>query len=185
MTPFERMETLTCRDLARLAAAGLRVPEFLVLAGAREGTCRWLDAGLFPVAEHWLRTSCGEALLQEAVSLVSQIAVAMDQVLDCFIEMHAGVGASAQQRRWTAWQIQRQVVLSWLAQTGTREVNAAAQAWLQRADDDTATWQAWDQIHTLPELSGLRASLVQHMTEPPHVVYGPAKRICGMRATGT
>jgi hypothetical protein len=184
MTPPDGMETLTYRDLARLAAAGLRVPEFLVLAEAPEGTCRWLDAGLVPVAEHWLRTSCGEALLPEAVGLVSQIAVAMDRVLDCFLEMHTAA-ASAQQRRWTAWQLQRQVVLSWLAQTGAQEVNAAAQAWLQRADDNRVTWQAWEQIHTLPELSRLRASLVQHMTEPSRVDYDLAERICGMRATGT
>lgn len=179
------MERLTYRDLARLAAAGLRVPEFLVLAEAPDGACRWLDAGLVPVAEHWLRTSCGEALLPEAVGLVSQIAVAMDRVLDCFLEMHAGAAASAQQRRWAAWQLQRQVVLSWLAQTGVLEVNAAAQAWLQHADDDRGTWQAWEQIHTLRELSRLRASLVQHMTEPPPVDYDPVARICGMRATGT
>lgn len=171
-----------CRDLARVAAAGLRVPDFLVLAERAEGKIKWLDAGLVPVAEHWLAASRGEALLPEAVGLVSDIAIAMDKVLESFLEMHPEAPGTEQQRRPMAWEMQRHAVLAWLAQTTAQELNAAARAW-RPADEPRLAWQAWEQMDTLPGLSKLRACLA-HRLRQRLPEYDPVERFCGMRPIG-
>lgn len=178
------------QDLARLAAAGLQLPAFLVLSTQPDGRLVWLEAGLVPVAEHWLASACREPLLAQACELVSQLAVAMSGVLDSFLALHAGAGASEQQRRWMARDMQRAVVLAWLGNTGVREVNAAALAWSRMAqgahpdDEADAAWRAWDLVHTLPELSSLRDCLLRQMAQPPVLEPDAAPRICGMRAIG-
>ncbi|HBI70294.1 MAG TPA: hypothetical protein DDZ22_15195 [Massilia sp.] len=177
------------QDLARLAAAGLQLPVFLVLSTKPDGRLVWLEAGLVPVAEYWLANACREPLLPRAPELVSQLAVAMSRILESFLALRAE-GASEQQRRRLAWGMQRAVVLAWLADTGIREVNAAALAWSRMtqaahpADEVDAASRTWDLVHTLPELSGLRDCLLRQMAQPPGVEPGAAPRICGMRPIG-
>ncbi|MCC2962950.1 hypothetical protein LK540_21175 [Massilia sp. IC2-278] len=174
------------QDLASLAAAGLQLPAFLVLSTKPDGRLVWLEAGLVPVAEHWLANACREPLLPQAPELVSQLAVAMSGILESFLALHAE-GASEQQRHWLAWDMQRAVVIDWLADTGIREVNAAALAWSRMAqaahpaDEADAASRTWDLVHTLPELSGLHDCLLRQMAQPPAVEPEAAPRICGMR----
>ena len=177
-------------DLARLAAAGLQLPAFLVLSTQPDGRLVWLEAGLVPVAEHWLASACREALLPQACELVSQLAVAMSGMLDSFLALHAGAGVSEQQRRWMARDMQRAVVLAWLGKTGIQEVNAAALAWSRmpqavHPDDEADTaWQTWDLAYTLPGLSSLRDCLLHQTAQPPVLEPDAALRICGMRPIG-
>ena len=178
------------QDLARLAAAGLQLPAFLVLSTKPDGRLVWLEAGLVPVAEHWLASACREALLPQACELVSQLAVAMSGMLDSFLALHAGAGASEQQQRRMAWDMQRAVVLAWLGNTGIREVNAAALAWSRMpqaahpGDEADAASRAWDLVHALPGLSPLRECLLRQLAQPPAVEPDAAPRICGMRPIG-
>jgi hypothetical protein len=184
-------DTPVCRDLARLAAACLQVPDFLVLADGPDGTPRWLDADFVPVARHWRATSCGEALLPEAVVLMSKIAVAMDTVVGSFLQLHVRAATTSRQTRRMAWEMKRQVIVGWLVQTGPRELNVAARTWQQRpripgqaADDRTLAWQAWELIHVVPELSTLRASLVCHMEDPRLPQHGLGEPFCGLHGAG-
>lgn len=183
------MDTPVYRNLARLVAASLQVPDFLVLADGPDGTLRWLDADFAPVARHWQATSCGEALLPEAVDLMSKIAVAMDRVVVSFLHLHMRAATTSRQTRRMAWEMQRQVIVGWLLQTGPQELNVAARTWQQRpripgqpAEDRTLAWQAWDLIHVVPELSTLRASLVCHMEDPRLPRHGLEERICGLHS---
>lgn len=175
------------QDLARLAAAGLQLPAFLVLSTKPDGRLVWLEAGLVPVAEHWLASACREPLLPQAPELVSRLAVAMNGALESFLALHAGAGASERQRHWMARDMQRAVVLAWLGSTGIREVNAAALAWSRMAqaahpaDEADAASRTWDLVHTLPELSGLHDCLLRQMAQPPAPEPETAPRICGMR----
>lgn len=184
-------DILVCRDLARLAAAGLQVPEFLVLAEGSEAAPRWLDASLVPVAGHWQATSCDEALLPEAVDLVAGIAVIMDRILDTFMGLRARATMTSQQRKWLGWEIRRQVIVCWLGQTGPHELNEAARTWRrlqcipgEPAGDVAVEWQAWDLIHSAPSLSTLRASLIHHMAHYELPPDDAEQRICGMRPSG-
>lgn len=185
------MESLVCRDLARLAVAVLQLPDFLVLSEGPDGALRWLDASLVPVARHWQEAFRGEVLLPEAVDLASRIAVAMQRVVTSFLSMHAGAATTEQQRHWMGWEIRHQVVVDWLGQTDMQELNAATRAWQrwpgmpgQHADDAAVAWQAWELIHVAPELAKLRAALLRHMEHPRLPEYGQEKRICGMRPIG-
>ncbi len=184
------MDDRVRQDLARLAAAGLQLPAFLVLSTKPDGRLVWLEAGLVPVAEHWLASACREPLLPQACELVSQLAVAMSGVLDSFLALHAGAGVSEQQQRWMAWDMQRAVVLAWLGNTGVREVNAAALAWSRMpqaahpGDEADAASRAWDLVHALPGLSPLRECLLRQLAQPPAVEPDAAPRICGMRPIG-
>ncbi|MGZ5202466.1 MAG: hypothetical protein ACXWC4_22120 [Telluria sp.] len=161
-------------DLARLAAAGLQLPDFLVLTEEPEGKFKWLDANLVGAAKHWEATSHDEVLLPEAVDLMKHIGIAMASVVSSFVGMHADAATPPRELRHMAWEMRRQVIGEWLGQTGVLELNAAARAWRYcpgpsgpPEDDTTAVWQAWEQIHTAPELHKLRQVLMQHMQQPP------------------
>jgi hypothetical protein len=187
-TPAD-IETRICRDLARLAGAGLQIPDFLVLSEGPDATFKWLDGGFLPVVRHWLAAPRGEALLSEAIELVSDIGAAMTMVLGSFLDMHAGAAVPSWERRHMAWKMRRQALLDWLGQTGVQDLNAAARAWQgqpggseHQADDTVDEWLAWDLIHTQPGLSGLRAALLHQMEGPPVPEPGTVERRCGMRA---
>lgn len=152
--------------LARIAAAGLMLPDFLVLKEEPGGVFRWLDADLVAVARQWQARACGEDLAPEAFSMVEQIALVLDERLNAFIDLHAHATATQRQRGWTVWRIRRQLVIAWLGQSGLLGLNAAARAWQPApASADAATVSA--RIDALPELSGLRALLRRHLDAPP------------------
>jgi hypothetical protein len=182
------MEGLLCRDLARLVAAGLQLPGFVVLSEASDGTPRWLDTSVLAVARHWQIAFSRAALLPETVDLVVRLATAVNRVLDGFLGLYAGVVSTWRVRRQMTRELQRQVIIDWLRRTRPQEPNAATRAWQRqrdvskrRTEDATIVWQTWDPIHSEPELATLRASLTRHVEQPPVPRYRLHGRICGLR----
>lgn len=174
--------------VARLIAAGVQLPEFLVMRVSAHGATQWLSMDYVPVAEYWHQALDEEPLSMAAFDMVSALARAMTLVLGEWVRLQRGNAPLLQQDRRVAWELLHGIVVDWLAHTGPADLNAATSAWQQQivslpdlAKENAAAWQAWELVQAIPEMSGLRASLQRHVSAPLAPAVEEPPRVCGLR----
>lgn len=186
------MDSSTDHLVSRLIAAGVQLPEFLVMRVSAEGATQWFNSEYVPVAEHWHQTVHEEPLSMSVIDFMAALGRAMTLVLGEWVRLQRGNAPLLQQDQHLAWELLQRVVLNWLAQTGPAALNVATSIWqlqLARlphlANDNTAAWQAWELAQAIPEMSGLRSSLQRHVSTPLPPAIEVRPRVCGLRSLHT
>lgn len=153
---------------ARLIAAALDLPVFLVMRENRETTA-WFDAAYVPVAVQWEGVPDDKALAPETIDLVIMIGRGLQQALDAALYPELADRTAARERRHLAWLRKTRIATDWLAQTGPEALEEATRLWLPcraalgpHADGDRQARLAWELAQTLPSLAGLREAFMRH-----------------------
>lgn len=175
--------------VARLIAAGVQLPEFLVMRVSADGATHWLSVDYVPVAEHWHQAVDQEPLSMTTLDFMSALARAMTLVLGEWVRLKRGNAPSLQQDRRVAWKLLHRVIVDWLAQTGPADLNAATSIWQQQSvrladlsKENAVAWQAWEVVQAIPGMSGLRASLQRHVSTLLAPAVEEPPRVCGLRS---